>query len=76
MIRYDNAMSGTLWCDMEWYDMIVFDDCKKYSVKGPTRKTGLVKSVFRDFGVERGRVRPETENYKTLVLEAWPGLCS
>ena len=44
--------------------MIVFDDCKKYSVKGPKRKTGLVKSVFRDLGVERGRVRPETENYK------------
>ena len=56
--------------------MIVFNDCKKYSVKGPKRKTGLVKSVFRDLGVERGRVRPETENYKTLVLEAWPGLCS
>ena len=45
---------------MEWYDMIVFDDCKKYSVKGPKRKTGLVKSVFRGLGVERGRARPET----------------
>ena len=61
---------------MVWYDVIVFDDCKKYSVKGPKRKTGLVKSVFRDLGVERGRVRPETENYKTLVLEAWSGIGS
>ena len=25
---------GTLWCDMVWYDVIVFDDCKKYGVKG------------------------------------------
>ena len=51
---------------MEWYDMIVFNDCKKYSVKGPKRKTGLVKSVFRGLGVERGCVRPETENYKNI----------